>query len=186
MQISAASRLLIRQATLADARAIVKLDRGAFEPRLALSLFACQEELKKSSNDAQLALVDDIPVGYLLLRYQSDTVNVDSIAVSAEARGQKIGERLLLGGLERASKRGCSSVTLQVETGNEAAEKLYAKYGFEPTKSLPGYYFGKDGTQMTLAELQSPRHQAFLAARDRELLAGLGSFPTSLSTISVA
>ena len=176
--------LSIRQANVQDAPAIAELDKGAFGPEVAWPVDSFRAALSDSSSDAQLALLDDKPVGYVLLNYGGAQPNVDSIAVSAEARGHKIGERLLLGGLERAAQRGCPSVTLQVEQGNAPAEKLYAKYGFVPSKILPGYYHGKDGTEMTLAELQSARNKAFLAERHTELLAAMGSFPQSKVTVS--
>lgn len=184
MDIAAPSPIAIRQAVRGDAQALADLDKDAFGPEVAWRLDSFQSALASPSSDAQLALLGDKPVGYVLMRYGNGAVNVDSLGVSSAARGHKIGERLLLGGLEKAAENGCSQVTLQVENGNAPAEKLYAKYGFQPTKILPGYYHGKDGTEMTLPELQSAQKQEFLAQRHAELKAALGSFPQSKVTIT--
>ena len=70
---------------------------------------------------------------------------------------------------------------LEVEQGNLPAEKLYEKYGFVPTAVLSGYYHGKDGTQMTLKDLQGAG-SSLLAQRRRELAEKLGGIPSHTFT----
>ncbi|MDB5170432.1 MAG: Acetyltransferase [Candidatus Saccharibacteria bacterium] len=62
-----------------------------------------------------------------------------SIALIPQARGRRIGERLMLALLEGASARG-EDLSLQVNESNKRAKSLYEKIGFQTvTKSADGY-----------------------------------------------
>ena len=76
----------------------------------------------------------------------SPSLNVHDLAVLPEHRGRGIG-RLLLEEIERRARaRGSSKLTLEVHATNEAAMRLYRRFGFGPwdaptlfvTKPLPG------------------------------------------------
>lgn len=155
-----------------DAPTLARLDQNAFGADQAWPVDQFEAALRDPASEGELAMGDQKAVGYSLWRYGRATVNLDSLAVSSEARGQKIGERLLLRGLERAVEKGCQVATLQVEKGNTPAEKLYEKYGFVPTKILTGYYYGNDGVEMQLKDLQGAGKELL---EERKAL--LGSFP---------
>jgi ribosomal protein S18 acetylase RimI-like enzyme len=74
------------------------------------------------------------------------SLNVHDLAVLPEHRGSGVG-RLLLEEIERRARaRGSSKLTLEVHATNEAAMRLYQRFGFGPwdaptlfvTKPLPG------------------------------------------------
>lgn len=54
------------------------------------------------------------------------------VCVARVARGQGVGEALVLALAERFRERGFSSMDLKVLPGNEPARALYAKMGFTP------------------------------------------------------
>ena len=68
------------------------------------------------------------------------------LAVLPEHRGRGVGRRLLEEIERRARARGSSKLTLEVHATNEAAMRLYRRFGFGPwdaptlfvTKPLPG------------------------------------------------
>jgi len=166
-------------ARVVDAPALAKLDKDAFGAE-AWPQESFQSALSDPRQEVEKAMSEDKMVGYLLMNFRrggSSTACVDSLAVSSEARGQKLGEQLLLRGLETAANKGYSEVQLEVEKGNAPAEKLYEKYGFVPTAVLSGYYHGNDGTQMKLKDLQGVGKE-LLAQRRQELIAKLGSIPS--------
>jgi len=57
-------------------------------------------------------------------------VNVHDLAVAASHRGRRIGEQMLALVEQIARERGACKITLEVLSGNQSANKLYARYGF--------------------------------------------------------
>lgn len=57
-------------------------------------------------------------------------VNVHDLAVAASHRGQGIGARMLELVEQIARERGACKLTLEVLSGNDSANKLYARVGF--------------------------------------------------------
>lgn len=176
-------QISFRPAQCQDAPALAKLDKDSFGAE-AWPLDSFQSALQNPSQEAELAVADGKTLGYVLMNYQRaapTTACVDSLAVSPDARGQKLGEQLLLRGLETAAHKGFQEVQLEVEKGNLPAEKLYEKYGFVPTAILSGYYHGKDGTRMKLQDLQGAG-STLLAQRRQELAEKLGGIPSHTFT----
>lgn len=171
------------QARPADLERLYPVELNAF-PEQAWPKDAFQSALSDPGSEFQMAVDGaDRPLGYVLLNYAragSDTACVDSLAVSTEARGQKLGEQLLLLGIDKAVARGANTLLLEVEKGNAPAESLYAKYGFVPTRTLVGYYQGNDGHEMQLQNLQSPEVLSELAKRRQQLAEKLGKMPSQL------
>ncbi len=57
-------------------------------------------------------------------------VNVHDLAVAASHRGRRIGEQMLALVEQIARERDACKITLEVLSGNDSANKLYARYGF--------------------------------------------------------
>lgn len=57
-------------------------------------------------------------------------VNVHDLAVAAGHRGRRIGEALLEKVEQIARARGACKITLEVLSGNQSAQRLYARAGF--------------------------------------------------------
>jgi ribosomal-protein-alanine N-acetyltransferase len=75
--------------------------------------------------------------------------HIMNLAVDPRHRGRGIGQALLREGLDYLRVLGAETVELEVRVGNEAAIKLYEKYGFRIKERLPGYYGpGEDGLLM--------------------------------------
>lgn len=69
-----------------------------------------------------------------------DEAHITTIAVKPELRRKKIGEMLLIRILEDCYKNEIKYVTLEVRVSNDAAIKLYEKYGFKSLGTRKGYY----------------------------------------------
>ncbi|MDA0808875.1 MAG: GNAT family N-acetyltransferase [Planctomycetota bacterium] len=63
-------------------------------------------------------------------------LNIHDLAVSAKYRGQGVGTMLLDAVAERARELGCCRVTLEVDTANPGAKKLYERSGFVMTQEF--------------------------------------------------
>lgn len=58
-------------------------------------------------------------------------VNVHDLAVAASHRGRRVGERMLVLVEQIARQRGACKLTLEVLSGNQSANRLYTRFGFE-------------------------------------------------------
>jgi len=83
-----------------------------------------------------LALVDGSPVGIAVCFFGFSTfraqplLNIHDLAVLPDWRGKGIGKALLAAAEERARKRGCCKLTLEVQETNRRALALYETFGF--------------------------------------------------------
>lgn len=57
-------------------------------------------------------------------------INIHDVIVVKEYRGLQLSQRLLAALEVIARERGCCKITLEVLTGNEAAQRAYQKFGF--------------------------------------------------------
>ncbi len=69
-----------------------------------------------------------------------DEAHIVTIAVRDSHRRQGIGEMLLIAALDLAREKAQPLVTLEVRVSNDAAIRLYEKYGFEQAGLRPRYY----------------------------------------------
>ena len=86
-----------------------------------------------SSDRWHVFLIDDAPVGILLLTDHGDerVQEVVYFGIVPEHRGQGIGRRLILEGLHRASRDGALEMVLAVDVRNAPAISLYESLGFQ-------------------------------------------------------
>ncbi|HEY8532501.1 MAG TPA: ribosomal protein S18-alanine N-acetyltransferase [Micromonospora sp.] len=79
-------------------------------------------------------------VGYAGLTVQAPEAWVQNIGVRRDVQRRGIGRALLEDLLAEAARRGATSVLLEVAVDNAPAQRLYARYGFEPVGVRRGYY----------------------------------------------
>jgi [ribosomal protein S18]-alanine N-acetyltransferase len=95
-----------------------------------------------------VAEVDGIIAGMLVLWFIVDEAHIATIAIHPDFRRQGIGEKILLHALKSAYDEGARRAFLEVRAGNQAAQAMYKKYGFEVTGVRPRYY--KDNNEDAL------------------------------------
>ncbi|TFC91876.1 MULTISPECIES: ribosomal protein S18-alanine N-acetyltransferase [Cryobacterium] len=66
--------------------------------------------------------------------------DIQTIAVTEQARGHGLGRTLMLSLIAEARKRGVREVFLEVRADNPAAQELYRRLGFEELGIRRGYY----------------------------------------------
>jgi ribosomal-protein-alanine N-acetyltransferase len=96
----------------------------------------------------------DASVGYAGASVNGSEADVMTIAVAPHAQGEGLGARLLEALLQNASERGATQMLLEVRADNEAAQRLYARHGFEQIARRRGYYGDTDGLIMRLRPLR--------------------------------
>jgi ribosomal-protein-alanine N-acetyltransferase len=79
-------------------------------------------------------------VGMVVIWMVLDEAHIATLAVQNEYRRQGIARQLLAVALEEAQRRGAIQATLEVRAGNQAAQDLYRKLGFDIVGLRPRYY----------------------------------------------
>lgn len=78
--------------------------------------------------------------GFIVARTIADELHVNNVAVRHEFRGRGIGSGLLQTSLDEGRKRNAKIAQLEVRAGNEAAQQLYRRCGFEVVGRRRAYY----------------------------------------------
>jgi [ribosomal protein S18]-alanine N-acetyltransferase len=79
-------------------------------------------------------------VAYCAVWVIFDELHINNLAVLPEWRRRGVAKRLLRYVLERTAADGAVCATLEVRQSNEAARRLYERFGFAATGVRPGYY----------------------------------------------
>ena len=102
---------------------------------------AFESELLKNALSVYLvAEIKNEIIGYGGMWLILDEAHITNVAVRLSSRGNGVGERLVEFLIDKASKSGARSMTLEVREGNVAARRLYEKMGFFVEGIRPGYY----------------------------------------------
>lgn len=88
--------------------------------------------------------------GFAGLSVSGPQADILTIASHPAARRQGIGRRLLDSLLARARAHEVEAVHLDVRADNDAAQAMYAAYGFEELDRRAGYYTGADAVLMRM------------------------------------
>lgn len=133
----------------ADARDIDAVDRvmaAAFDPRFGEAWSRTQTlgVLAMPGVRLTLALIDDTPAGFAMVRAIVDEAELLLLAVAPPHRRTGVGGTLLRGVEADCAARGVVKIHLEVRAGN-AAVRLYTGHGFAQIGERRGYYRGNSG-----------------------------------------
>jgi [ribosomal protein S18]-alanine N-acetyltransferase len=78
--------------------------------------------------------------GYIATWVVVDEVHINNLAVRPECRGRGYGSALLTHALAEAAVHGAFRATLEVRRSNEAARRLYERFGFRVAGIRRDYY----------------------------------------------
>ena len=79
--------------------------------------------------------------------------HVKDLAVHPEWRGRGIGSRLLERAIAVVVGAGAVRARLEVRVGNRPARELYRQFGFEPERTIAGYYDDGEDALLYVADL---------------------------------
>jgi len=116
------------------------------EPREAGPIGRFLDEIRQifqNAESAHLPPPDQRPellVGFVGVWMMPDEAHIVTIATRDTHRRNGIGEMLLISAIEMAQERGQELVTLEVRVSNDAAIRMYEKYGFNEVGRRKRYY----------------------------------------------
>jgi [ribosomal protein S18]-alanine N-acetyltransferase len=134
---STITQLEIRRLTYADLPQVIAIERRAFPTPWSLAMFVL--ELSKPSGVCLAATREGKLVGYLVCSRYDTVWHLMNVAVDDRLVRQGIATALIERLLELADGPG-EQFTLEVRTSNEAAIRLYEKFGFRSAGRRRGYY----------------------------------------------
>jgi len=134
-----ANKLIYRSMTMADIPAIVAIEHEAFSSPWTTEAFT--NELMNNLFARYMIMEHEGEIiGYGGMWVIMDEAHVTNIAVKSDYRGKGLGSCLLEELQRTAVYFGAVKMTLEVRPSNEIAQRLYRKYGFEPSGIRPRYY----------------------------------------------
>ena len=113
---------------------------------------------------------DEYLLGFIGVWLMAGEAHVVTVAVRESHRRMGIGERLLIAAIEQAMEYDQEVVTLEVRASNDAARRLYEKYGFANVGRRVRYYTdnNEDAIIMTTPEIATSGFRArFEGLRER-------------------
>jgi ribosomal-protein-alanine N-acetyltransferase len=129
--------LEIRQLAYADLPQVIAIERRAFPTPWSLAMFVL--ELSKPSGICLAAVEDDSIIGYLVCSRYDTVWHLMNVAVEPKRQRQGIATSLLERLFEQADKPS-EQYTLEVRTSNDAAIRLYERFGFRAAGRRRAYY----------------------------------------------
>ncbi|MBU0493296.1 MAG: ribosomal protein S18-alanine N-acetyltransferase [Chloroflexi bacterium] len=110
-------------------------------------------------------------LGYAGLWLIIDEAHITTIAVHPDHRRRGLGELLLLHLFDLATAFDMRYLTLEVRAGNQSAQGLYHKYGFQAVGVRPKYYTdtNEDAVIMWSGDITTPATRQLLHQRRQAL-----------------
>ena len=146
--------LIVRRMTVEDVPAAHDIDVSSFTlpwPERSLRF----EVTDNPAARCWVAELDGCLVGMLILWMIVDEAHIATVATHPDYRRQGIASNVLVEALKSAYAEGARSALLEVRAGNQAAQEMYRKFGFEVVGRRERYYKDnhEDAVLMTLSHL---------------------------------
>jgi ribosomal-protein-alanine N-acetyltransferase len=148
--------VILRKMTVDDVVQVVAIDQMSFSLPWPTSSFYFELTDNQASR-CWVAELDGRVVAMLVAWLIVDEIHIATIATHSDFRKQGIGKKLLLHTLQSAKAEGALTSFLEVRESNDAAIRMYRKFGYVESGRREGYYKdnGEDAILMTLDALKS-------------------------------
>lgn len=128
---------MIRSAKNSDIPAILEIERALFSDPWEEQLF---NEAIKDHKDFFVSIEQNKITGYIIFEKVLDEGHITNLAVSKEYQRKGLASELINKILDLARQQKIKQVFLEVRESNEAARKLYLKFGFLEIGKRKAYY----------------------------------------------
>lgn len=161
---------VIREMTTGDLDQVLALEEATFPQPWSPGIF--RDELALDNRRYLVAEADSRVVGFAGLMIIGEDAHVTTVAAAGDARGLRLGTRLVLRLAETALAAGARHLTLEVRMSNERARALYQRFGFAPVGLRKNYYAGEDALVMWAIDIDTPEYTQRLDEIRRSLEPG--------------
>lgn len=124
--------------TLSDLDSISDILTCEFDDFWNYNLF--KSELENKNSMYIVAKLNNQIVGFAGIWFSVDDIHITNIVVKKNCRNQKIGSLMLNNLIELCENQTQKSITLEVNSNNIPAQKLYQKFGFKNVGIRKKYY----------------------------------------------
>ena len=152
---------LVRPMTTADIGEVVALERDIYPQPWSELVF--RDELSLQNRSYLVVEHDGHVVAYGGLLVVDEDAHITTVAVDREARRHRLGTRLMLALVDEALAAGAEHLTLEVRASNDAAHRLYERFGFAPVGVRKNYYLTEDAVVMWAIDIRSDDYQERIA-----------------------
>lgn len=156
-----------------DLPAVQEIERLSFSS--PWPAYALEQELTANRLARYVvARAGDTIVAFAGVWLMVDDAHITTFSVHPRWRRRGVGQQLLMGVADLAREIGARRLTLEVRASNEAAQRLYERFGFDIVGRRKAYYTdnAEDALIMTTPPLEHPP-QARLLGAIREELTGI-------------
>ena len=144
-----------------DIPVVAAMERAIFPDPWSENAF--REELAAGGRIYLVVEEGGAVAGYGGLLVVGEDTHIVTLGVDPERRGRGLGTRLMLALAEAALEAGSSHLTLEVRVSNEAAQRLYRRFGFETVGLRRHYYRDEDALIMWALDADSADYARRLA-----------------------
>jgi len=153
--------VLIRPMERSDIPAVSTIEAAVYSHPWSPRLFF--DELATANRTYLVAEGEFGIIGYGGLLIIEEDAHITTLAVAAEARGNKLGVRLMLALVDAALVHKARHLTLEVRLSNTPAQGLYERFGFEPVGRRKNYYVDEDALIMWATDVDTVEYGTRLA-----------------------
>ena len=143
--------LNIRRMREDDLGVVTELEAQAYSQPWNAHVFA--EELSQPSRSYVVIEDQAAVLGYAGLMIVDTEAHVTTVVVHPDRRDDRLGTRLMLALAAEAIEQGAKSMTLEVRVSNEAAQRLYRRFGMAPVGMRKKYYQDEDAMIMWVHDI---------------------------------
>lgn len=127
------SPLHIRSATPQDIPALEQLEIASFDPLWRYDTQSLHYALDEAYR-FEVAMLEDSIIGYMIVtELPRKVVHLARLAIAPQYQGKGFASALLSYTLRQCQKEGVQNVSLNTQTNNQASQRLYKRFGFQPT-----------------------------------------------------
>jgi len=129
---------VIRKAAKSDIAAIIEIEKSLFSDPWDKQLF--EDAIEKENKYFFVVVEAGKLAGYIIFEKVLDEGHISNLAIAKEYQKRGIGSKLVSYVLDLARQKKLKEIFLEVRESNEAAKKLYSKFGFKEVGRRKGYY----------------------------------------------
>ena len=148
---------LVYLSSIDDIDGVLAVEQAAFTNPWTREMYVAELEHRDVARILLARNARGGTIGFCSFWRVLDELHINNLAVLAEERGRGVASALLTRVLDDAWATGATRALLEVRRSNDAALRLYGRFGFEVTRVRRGYYTQPDEDALVLTRSGATR-----------------------------